>query len=308
VQLRRRTLTQCQVRGIIARCSDLHRQIHSIVRSLQHGSRDMSQVRDGSVRAAPWNQVAGRTRPCTTGGMRALPYLVAIGITATASVATGGQQADSRPADQKQTLPVNWLYGAYVPKDAPLESLSSQERWQLWARQTALTPGIYFKTGLFALGDQIADAPAEWHGGVAGFGQRFASRYGQFAIQTSLAAAGDWALGYEPRYERCRCSGVWPRARHALVRNFVTYNATERTRRPQIAMYAGAWGAGLVASTWKPAKDDLWKEGYSSLITQAAFGSLANLVGEFAEEIKTAVLHRHGAHSSRRRNDDIRDR
>ncbi len=36
--------------------------------------------------------------------------------------------------------------------------------------------------------------------------------------------------------------------RHAIVRNFVTYNRTEREHRPQIALYAGAMGAGMVSS------------------------------------------------------------
>jgi hypothetical protein len=195
------------------------------------------------------------------------------------------QPPDTQATESTQSLPVNWLYGAYIPKDLPLTPLSGAERRELWLRQTLLTPGIYFKTMLFAVGDQIDDSPADWNSDVGAFGQRLASRHGQFTIQTSIAAAGNWALGYEPRYERCRCSGTWPRVRHALVRNFLTYDRTEHERRPQIAMYAGAWAAGLIASTWKPPADDLWQMGYQSVITQVVFGSMANLVGEFAVEI-----------------------
>jgi hypothetical protein len=238
------------------------------------------------------------------------PSLLAIivGLAGTPLLASAqGQPPDPQPK-APQEMPVNWLYGAYVPKDVPLVPLASSERRQLWARQALVTPGIYFKTGLFALGDQMTDTPAEWHGGVEGFGQRFASRYGQFAIQTSLTAAGNAALGYEPRYERCRCSGVWPRARHALVRNFLTYDRTERNRRPQIAMYAGAWAAGLVASAWKPARDNLWKEGWSSLVTQAAFGSLANVVGEFADDIRRLLGRPAPSRSAGRGDDHVGDR
>jgi hypothetical protein len=217
-----------------------------------------------------------------------LILFIAIGVVGTPPVVSAaGQEPDSETNEQPSpALSVNWLYGAYVPKDVPLVPLSSSERRQLWVRQTFLTTGIYFKTGVFALGDQINGKPPEWDGNAKGFGQRFGSRYGQFTVQNSITAAGNWALGYEPRYERCRCTGAWPRIRHALVRNFVTYNTTEHERRPQIAMYAGAWAAGLVASTWKPAKDPIWREGYHSLITQAAFGSFANLVGEFSEDIR----------------------
>lgn len=211
-------------------------------------------------------------------------------------------QTPSQTPSTNQPAPptqVNWLYGAYVPKDVPLVPLTGEQRRELWLRQTALTPGIYAKTAFFALGDHIADHPPEWHGGFAGFSQRFASRYGQFAIQTTMTSVANWALQYEPRYDRCRCAGAWPRIRHALLRNFVTYDRSERHLRPQIGMYAGAWGAGLVASTWKPAANDIWQEGLESIITQVAFGSMANLVGEFALEIGKLI---------RREPDHARDR
>jgi hypothetical protein len=51
-------------------------------------------------------------------------------------------------------LPVNWLYGAYIPKGAPIVPLNGQERFRLYVRQTYTTPGIYIKTGFFALHDQ----------------------------------------------------------------------------------------------------------------------------------------------------------
>jgi hypothetical protein len=228
---------------------------------------------------------------CTISLGSMVTFLVALGIVgAWTAAAAAREQAGASPADPPAT-PVNWLYGAYVPAEVPLVPLSPDERRELWIRQAALTPGIFLKTGFFALGDQLNDAPAEWDADLAGLAQRFTSRYGQFAVQTSVSAAANWMLRYEPRYDRCRCSGVWPRMRHALVRNFVTYNRTERERRPQFGMYVGAWTGGLLASTWKPAKDDVWREGYEAIVTQAIFGSLANLAGEFAREL-TAPFRR----------------
>jgi hypothetical protein len=202
------------------------------------------------------------------------------------SVGQDGPAPPDAPKPQEASaINVNWLYGAYVPKGFELKPLSGHQRGQLYLRQTYLTWGIYLKTGMFALGDQAHDSPEQWDDGFAGYGQRLASRYGQFAIQNTLSSTGNWLLGYEPRYERCRCSGAWPRIGHALFRNFVTYNQTERERRPQIAMYAGALGAGMISSTWKPDQGDLWIQGYHSVVTQAAFGSFSNVLGEFAPEI-----------------------
>jgi hypothetical protein len=54
--------------------------------------------------------------------------------------------AEPKPIQQLQ---VNWLYGAYVPKNVPLQSLSNQQRFQLFLRQSFTTPGVYVKTALF---------------------------------------------------------------------------------------------------------------------------------------------------------------
>lgn len=189
-------------------------------------------------------------------------------------------------------LRVNWLYGAYLPKGVPRETLTGKQRQQLYVRQTFTTPGIYFKTLVFSAGDQLSQSPPDWGGGASGFSRRVASRQAQFVLQNSFASWGNWKLGYEPRYDRCMCSGFWSRTGHAVIRNFVTYDRTERRFRPQLGLYAGAFAAGVVAGTWKPQDRDLLTEGYRATLTQAGFGVAANWVGEFAPDILRVVLRR----------------
>ena len=122
------------------------------------------------------------------------------------------------------------------------------------------------------------------------YGKRYAARYGEFVIQNTLASAGNAALGYEPRYDFCRCSGFWPRTRHAISRNFVAYNRTERELRPQVPLYAGAFVAGTLYGSWLPGKHNMWKSGALSTVSQAAIGSGYNFVSEFALDI----LHKFG--------------
>src|SRR5512146_768713 len=86
------------------------------------------------------------------------------------------QQADGSPSGDAQQINVNWLYGAYVPRDVPMKPLTGHERLHLYIRQTFTTPGIYVKTALFSARDQIANSPPEWDGGIAGYGKRLASR------------------------------------------------------------------------------------------------------------------------------------
>lgn len=191
----------------------------------------------------------------------------------------------------EKEINVNWLYGAYIPKDVPLRSLTNHERVRLWVSESVTTPGIYLKTALFAAGDQVRNDPSAWGAHWAGFGKRFLSHQAQFVIQNSFSALGDGLLGYEPRYDRCRCDGFWLRTRHAVVRNFITYDRTETKVRPQIPLYLAAFGAGVIQGTWTPNHDLLTTGGHGAL-SQVEFGVLANVFGEFWPEIERIWKHK----------------
>jgi hypothetical protein len=196
---------------------------------------------------------------------------------------TPAQKPDPNAKERKPD--VHWLYGAYVPKDVPLLPLNGKQRVRLFVAQSFTTSGIYIKSGFLAVVDQGTNTPSEWDG-VTGFGQRVGSHHAQSLIQNSFSTVGNYALRYEPRYDRCRCNGKWRRIRHAVMRNFLTYNRTERELRPQLALYGAAFGSGAIASTWYPDDRSAWSHGGRGMLTQAWVGAISNLVGEFAPEIK----------------------
>jgi hypothetical protein len=72
----------------------------------------------------------------------------AVGVFLAVLVATSFAQEKSQTSIQPEApsvntqLPVNWLYGAYIPKDAPLVALNGEERFKLYVRETYTTPGI----------------------------------------------------------------------------------------------------------------------------------------------------------------------
>ena len=149
--------------------------------------------------------------------------------------------------------------------------------------------GTLLANSLLLLAPPISrDTPAQWGSDGAGYGRRLASICGQSVIQNSLSTAGNAALGYEPRYDRCRCSGLWPRTRHAILRNFATYNKSEEQLRPQFGLYGAAFASGVISSTWKP-QSDLWGQGYHSMLTQAGFGIVSIWIAEFAPETVHAL-------------------
>ena len=202
---------------------------------------------------------------------------------------------ETHAASVNTTLPVNWVYGAYIPKDAPIVPLTGKERFKLYLRQTYTTPGIYVKTGLFAIHDQVKETEPEWGDGISGFGKRVGSLQAGNIIQNSLTALGNAAAGFEPRYDRCRCAGAWPRIRHAVVRNFITYGGgDDKAIRPQIMSYAAAFGAGVTVASWEPNYPSVLPKGYQSVVTQAWVGVVVDALAEFAPDIKR-MLHKNKA-------------
>ncbi len=199
------------------------------------------------------------------------------------------KEVGSSTVAEKDKIKVNWIYGAYLPKDVPLQPLSGKERWDLYVRQTYITPGIYVKSALFSIRDQIRNSPEQWGQGIDGYAKRIGSRHVQFIVQNSLSAAGFAALRWEPRYDRCRCEGFWPRTRHAAVRNFVTYDKTEKGLRPQLIPYAAAFAGGAIAATWQPGNPNLSVKGYQGAISQVGVGIGVNWLAEFAPEILKVV-------------------
>lgn len=194
-------------------------------------------------------------------------------------------KTDPQTQTNDRQINVNWLYGAYVPSDVPIKPLTNEERFQLYMRQTFTTPGIYIKTAFFSLRDQAADSPPEWGDGIGGYGKRALSRQAQFIIQNSLTAAGNAAVGWEPRYDRCRCNGFWSRTGHAVARNFITYDRTGKKLRPQLLPYAGAFASGAIATAWQPGHPDPIVKGYQNAIAQIGVGMGTNWLSEFAPEI-----------------------
>lgn len=182
-------------------------------------------------------------------------------------------------------VPAEWLIGPYIPSSKLLTPLTNRQRQEVYIDQTFGNFSAYFARMFTAGIDQARGVPSQWGGGMASYGERFGSRYGRFAIANTFHSVGNAALGYESRYDLCRCHGFWPRTRHAVVRNFVTYNLTERERRPAIPLYAGSYGAGMISSIWLPGHRNIWKDGAYSALGQAGWGSAINFVSEFAIDI-----------------------
>lgn len=182
-----------------------------------------------------------------------------------------------------------WLTGVFIRRNEERIPLTAEQRREIYLKQTLTTPGAYMKR-MFAAGfDQFRGVPYQWDDGWTGYTERFASREGQFIASNSLAALGNAKLRYEPRYDRCRCRGFWPRTAHAIMRNFLTYNESEVELRPQWALYAGAFGGGLISTAWKPKPRNAFAEGGRAMAEQGGYGAALDIFIEFAGEISRKI-------------------
>ena len=201
------------------------------------------------------------------------------------SAAEPGIDRQESLTDRLRDVPRRVLLGSAVPREKALYSLNGDERLQVYLKQTYFSPGGYFERALGAGYDQARGAPSEWGGGMEGYGRRFASRYGQFVIRNTLKSAGDAVLGYEPRYDLCRCDGFWNRTKHAIIRNLLTYNLTERELRPQLPYFGASFVAGMAATTWKPGHHNVLADGSVALAEQMGWGAFRNWLIEFSGDV-----------------------
>src|ERR1700761_5770324 len=94
----------------------------------------------------------GRKRRVTRGQHAARPIatswvLLTVLLPALSCLAQEAAQTPALSADSHNTTqPVNWIYGAYIPKGAPIQALPGEARFKLYLRQTYTTPGIYVKS------------------------------------------------------------------------------------------------------------------------------------------------------------------
>jgi len=65
----------------------------------------------------------------------------------------------------------------------------------------------------------------------------------------------------------------------------VTYDRTEKSLRPQLFPYVGAFTGGVTATTWEPGSARWEVKGYQALITQLPIGMGMNWIDEFTPEI-----------------------
>jgi hypothetical protein len=168
-------------------------------------------------------------------------------------------------------------------------SLTLGERFSIYGH--ALTrPYTVVGPALGAGIGQWEDEPPEWGQGVEGYARRFGSGMGRHFIAETIRFGFAAADGEDPRYQRSDETGVWDRARHAIVETF-TSQTSSGTRIPAFSRFAGVYGAAFISNTWYP--DSRATTGYALRRGSTALGSSLgfHLFEEFIWRKEFKALH-----------------
>src|SRR4051812_34883687 len=202
------------------------------------------------------------------------------------SVAVRAQaQPNGAAAISTEEIPRVVPNDASVARSGAYQPLTGNERWNLYLRRAFWSPGVFLRAAGPALGAQLNNEPPSWGQGMEGYSKRFANRFGRFALQETYEAVGAAALGHEGRYIRSNRSGFLPRARHALISDFVTCDRRGRLT-PHVARIGSMFGAEFTGKLWMPAGYNDTATAMRGVGVQLGVSSGFNLIREFAPEMK----------------------
>lgn len=199
----------------------------------------------------------------------------------------------SRVAKGKEYDPaaVKFIIGGIVPKDQTYTPLTGQQRWQLFVNENfSVKSGAYFRAFGSALPDHLNNRPQDWGQGTKGYMTRVGDRFARFTMSSAIQNVGQYALGHDPRYVRCKCDGFWPRFGHATVLSFMTYDRNGK-KVFNVMNFAGAFGSEYIAGQWTPGTNPT-VAGYQGAVQQIGAGWIFNVLREFGPEMKRAFTRK----------------
>ena len=129
--------------------------------------------------------------------------------------------------------------------------------------------------------------PPDWREGMAGFGERYASDFGNSVVNNTTRYAVAAALHEDTMYYRCACSGVWPRVAHAVYWSAFVHRDADGHAAVGVPVLVAPYAANMTAVYgWYPRRyraKDAFRMGN--------YGLLSYVIGNISLEFLSPVLH-----------------
>ncbi len=173
------------------------------------------------------------------------------------------------------------------PGEPGFVPLTSTQRANLFVRGYLGHPNTYVRSVASAGVALAFNKPEAWHRTWGGYGKRLGTGLAFSATREAVHDAGDAALGLDPRYFSCRCTGALQRSAHALKMTVFAYNADGRPRL-DLPRFAADYGASMLVTTWYPSHYSPLTQGVRMGHVQVSLDAGLNLLREFAPELRRA--------------------
>jgi len=166
------------------------------------------------------------------------------------------------------------------------QPLSKQEKLDHFIHNTFGVRDVMERSVLAGLA-QWRNSTPEWGQGVAGYGRRLSSNFGQYSIKKTLQFSIGAAMNEDPRYFSSTENGVWRRTLHAVSHTVMVRNDQNR-RVFAVGRVTGTLGGSVISRVWHP--DRLQTPGHALRNASLSVGTEAgwNVLREFWPEIKRA--------------------
>lgn len=145
-------------------------------------------------------------------------------------------------------------------------------------------PLSFFESAASAGWGQLRDRPPEWREGGAGFGRRFASSWGQHAVEDTLKFGLSNVLHEDDRWVPSRRKGFGPRLRYALESTLQSRDENG-LRQVSYSKIGSLAGASLLSRLWQPPSTGAAGDGAVNFGISVAFAASLNVVREFLPHI-----------------------
>jgi hypothetical protein len=190
----------------------------------------------------------------------ALPDVAAQTLAPTVTTAAGVTKPYVQPSQQQRLN--NYLYEAFGPN--PITTTAFVAGWHQWRRN-----------------------PPDWREGVPGYGERYASDFGNSAVNITTRYALARVFDEDTLYYRCTCAGVGPRLRHAVLSSVFVHQGVDGHRAFAMPMIAAPYAANMVAVYgWYPRR-----YGAKDAFRMGNYGLLWYFTGNISLEFLSPLLH-----------------
>lgn len=171
------------------------------------------------------------------------------------------------------------------PGDFGFAPLRGQERVTLFFKGYLASPVSYLAMATSAGAGFIAGEPEGWGRTFRGYGQRAGTEFVYYTAEEAVHDVGDAALGLDPRYFPCHCTGLWHRSRNALAMTLLAYDGNGKLHL-DLPRFVGNYGTSMLVTTWYPAAYSPFAQGIKMGHVEVGLDAGVNLLREFSPEIK----------------------